>query len=128
MQQPTFGSLEFAADPAGRPRRERLLERLESLVQLGRDRGRLRVEPVYPKLEARTAALGPDRACCAFTACSSATTGSEPAIECTLLYEAESNPPLLTELNLSEPIPDEWTILHFRHLLERHQLGERAAE
>ena len=26
-------------------------------------------------------------------------------------------------LSLSEPIPDETTILHFRHLLERHQLG-----
>ena len=27
-------------------------------------------------------------------------------------------------LRLSEPIPDESTILHFRHLLERHQLGQ----
>ena len=26
-------------------------------------------------------------------------------------------------LSLAEPIPDETTILHFRHLLERHQLG-----
>ena len=27
-------------------------------------------------------------------------------------------------MRLSEPIPDESTILHFRHLLERHQLGQ----
>ena len=27
-------------------------------------------------------------------------------------------------LRLSEPIPDESTILHFRHLLERHNLGQ----
>ena len=27
-------------------------------------------------------------------------------------------------LRLSEPIPDESTILHFRHLLERHELGQ----
>ena len=25
---------------------------------------------------------------------------------------------------LSEPLPDESTILHFRHLLERHHLGQ----
>ena len=31
-------------------------------------------------------------------------------------------------LTLSGPIPDESTILHFRHLLERHQLGEALLE
>ena len=40
-----------------------------------------------------------------------------------LLYEAESVR-RFAGLRLSEPIPDASTILHFRHLLERHQLGQ----
>ena len=47
---------------------------------------------------------------------------SDPARE-DLLYEAESVR-RFAGLRLSEPIPDESTILHFRHLLERHQLGQ----
>ena len=31
-------------------------------------------------------------------------------------------------MTLAVPIPDESTILHFRHLLERHQLGEALLE
>ena len=31
-------------------------------------------------------------------------------------------------MTLAGPIPDESTILHFRHLLERHQLGEALIE
>ena len=47
--------------------------------------------------------------------------GSKPS---TLqLYEAESVR-RFAGLRLSEPIPDESTILNFRHLLERHQLGQ----
>ena len=44
-----------------------------------------------------------------------------------LLYEAESVRDF-AGLRLSEPIPDESTILHFRHLLERRQLGQRLFE
>ena len=40
-----------------------------------------------------------------------------------LLYEAESVRRFVG-LRLSEALPDEITILHFRHLLERHGLGE----
>ena len=40
-----------------------------------------------------------------------------------LLYEAESVR-RFAGLRLSEPIPDASTILHFRHLLERDQLGQ----
>ena len=47
---------------------------------------------------------------------------SDPAME-DLLYEAESVR-RFAGLRLSEPIPDESTIPHFRHLLERHQLGQ----
>ena len=39
------------------------------------------------------------------------------------MYEAESVR-RFAGLRLAEPIPDESTILHFRHLLERHQLGQ----
>ena len=39
------------------------------------------------------------------------------------MYEAESVRRLVG-LRLSEPIPDESTILHFRHLLEWRQLGQ----
>ena len=46
---------------------------------------------------------------------------SDPAME-DLLYEAESVR-RFAGLRLSEPIPDESTILHFRHLLEGHHLG-----
>ncbi len=44
-----------------------------------------------------------------------------------LLYEAESVR-RFCGLNLSGPIPDESTILHFRHLLEQHQLGAALLE
>ena len=47
---------------------------------------------------------------------------SDPAME-DLLYEAESVR-RFAGLRLSEPLPDESTILHFRHLLEKHQLGQ----
>ncbi len=47
---------------------------------------------------------------------------SDPAME-DLLYEAESVR-RFAGLKLSEDIPDESTILNFRHLLERHHLGQ----
>ena len=47
---------------------------------------------------------------------------SDPAME-GLLYEAKSVR-RFAGLRLTDPIPDESTILHFRHLLERHQLGQ----
>ena len=47
---------------------------------------------------------------------------SDPAME-DLLYEAESVR-RFAGLRLTEALPDETTILHFRHLLERHQLGQ----
>ena len=49
--------------------------------------------------------------------------GSErPGME-DLLYEAESVRQF-AGLRLTEPLPDESTILHFRHLLEEHQMGQ----
>ena len=47
---------------------------------------------------------------------------SDPGME-DLLYEAESVRRFVG-LRLIDPLPDESTILHFRHLLERHNLGQ----
>ncbi len=47
---------------------------------------------------------------------------SDPAME-DALYEIESMR-RFAGLSLSGPIPDETTILNFRHLLEKHQLGQ----
>ena len=47
---------------------------------------------------------------------------SDPGME-DLLYEAESVRRFVG-VRLSEPLPDESTILHFRHLLERYHLGQ----
>ena len=47
---------------------------------------------------------------------------SDPGME-DLLYEAESVGRFVG-LRLSEALPDESTILHFRHLLEQHSLGQ----
>ena len=47
---------------------------------------------------------------------------SDPGME-DLLYEAESVRRFVG-LRLSEALPDESTILHFRHILEKHELGE----
>ena len=51
---------------------------------------------------------------------------SDPGME-DLLYEAESVRRFVG-LKLSEALPDETTILNFRHLLERHGLGEGLLE
>ena len=47
---------------------------------------------------------------------------SDPGME-DLLYEAESVRRFV-DLKLSEALPDETTILNFRHLLERQNLGQ----
>ena len=51
---------------------------------------------------------------------------SDPGME-NLLYEAESVRRFVG-LKLSDPLPDETTILNFRHLLEEHRLGQELME
>ena len=51
---------------------------------------------------------------------------SDPGME-DLLYEAESVRRFVG-LSLTEALPDETTILNFRHLLERHELGKGLLE
>jgi len=51
---------------------------------------------------------------------------SDPAMEDSL-YEIESMR-RFSGLRLSEKIPDETTILNFRHFIERHKFGKRLFE
>ena len=118
MQEPTFGSLEFAHKKR-KTRRERFLERLESLAPWAALEAR--VEPVYPQ-PGRGRRPYPLALMLRVHCVQLCYNLSDPALE-DLLYEAESVR-RFCGLNLSGPIPDESTILHFRHLLERHQLGE----
>ena len=87
---------------------------MDGLIPWERLEGRIR--PFYP-----TAGRGRHpyaRAMLRITACSP--TSVTPA---GLLYDVESVRRFVG-LKLSEPLPDETTILHFRHLLEEHELGD----
>lgn len=117
MEQPTFADLEYARKKH-KTRREKFLERLEALVPW--ERLEARIEPYYPK-------AGNGRPPYALSVmlrvhlvqlCYNL---SDPGME-DLLYEAASVRRFVG-LRLSEALPDESTILHFRHMLERHELG-----
>ena len=126
MDQPTFGDLEYT-HKKHRTRREKFLERLEGLVPW--QRLEARIEPHYPKAGPGASTLwGRRRRPYALSVmlrvhlvqlCYNL---SDPGME-DLLYEAESVRRFVG-VRLSEPLPDESTILHFRHLLERHHLGQ----
>ena len=121
-EKPTFADLD-CQHKRRRTRREEFLERIDSLIPWQRledrirphyfrsERGR-RPYPLAVMLRVHIVQL------CYYR--------SDPAME-DLLYEAESVR-CFVGLRLSEPIPDESTILHFRHLLERNQLGQRLFE
>ena len=116
-EQPTFADLDYQ-HKRRRTRREEFLERMDSLIPwqkleerirphyFPRERGR-RPYPLAVMLRVHIVQL-----------CYNL---SDPAME-DLLYEAESVQ-RFAGLRLSEPIPDESTILHFRHLLEGRPLG-----
>ncbi len=122
MQEPTFASSEFEQKKR-QTRRERFLERIDALVP--RAALAARVEPVYPK-PGRGRRPYPLAVMLRVHCVQFCYNLSDPAME-DLLYEAESVC-RFCGLNLSGPIPDESTILHFRHLLERHQLGAALLE
>ena len=118
MDRPTFGDLAFT-HKKHRTRREKFLERLEGLVPW--QRLEARIEPHYPKAGRgrRPYALSVMLRVHLVQLCYNL---SDPGME-DLLYEAESVRRFVG-VRLSEPLPDESTILHFRHLLERHHLGQ----
>ena len=116
MHQPTFASVEFEQKKR-KTRRELFLERLDALVPW--EELEARIEPHYPKAGRgrRPYPLAVMLRSHCVQLCYNL---SDPAME-DLLYEAESVR-RFCGLTLTEAIPDESTILHFRHLLERHNL------
>ncbi len=118
MGQATFADLEYVSKKRV-TRREKFLARMDGLIPWERLEGRLR--PFYPKegRGRRPYALSVMlRVHCVQLFYNL----SDPGME-DLLYEVESVRRFVG-LRLSGPLPDETTILKFRHLLERHGLGE----
>ena len=121
MDQATFSELEHDSKK-WRTRREEFLARMDELIPW--ERLEQRVEPFYPK-----AGRGRQpyplatmlRVHCVqlFYNLSNL---SDPGME-DLLYEVESVR-RFAGLRLTGSLPEETTILHFRHLLERHGLGQ----
>ena len=122
MDQPTFADLKYQGKKR-KTRRELFLERMDALIPWRNLEDRVR--PVYPKdgrgrhPYALTAML---RVHCVQLFYNL----SDPGME-DLLYESE---PVrrFVGLKLSGPLPDEATILNFRHLLEQHGLGQGLLE
>ena len=117
-EQPTFSDLDFQ-HKRRKTRREEFLERLEALVPWSWLAGLIR--PHYPEGEKgrRPYPLSVMLRVHLVQVCHNL---SDPAME-DLLYDSEAARRFVG-LGLAGPIPDESTILHFRHLLERHQLGQ----
>ena len=116
--QPTFADLEYESRKR-KTRREVFLERMERLIPWKRLEERIR--PHYP-----TAGRGrrpyPLSAMLRIHCVQLFYNLSDPGME-DLLYEAESVRRFVG-LRLCGSLPDETTILHFRHLLEAHGLGK----
>ena len=122
MEQPTFADLEYDGKKR-KTRREIFLERMDSLVPW--DQLEERIRPFYPK-------AGRGRRPYELSAmvrihCVQLFYNlSDPGME-DMLYEVESVRRFVG-LRLSGPLPDETTILNFRHLLEEHELGQSLFE
>ena len=116
--QPSFADLEYQGKKR-RTRRGVFLERMESLIPWEKLEGRIRPHYFSSERGRRPYSLSVMLRIHIVQLCYNL---SDPAME-DLLYEAESVR-RFAGLRLTEPLPDESTILHFRHLLERHQLGQ----
>ena len=117
MEQPTFGELEYDSKKR-KTRRELFLERMDGLIPWKQLEDRIR--PSYPKAGRgrRPYALSVMlRIHCVQLFYNL----SDPGME-DMLYEVESVRRFVG-LRLSGPLPDETTILNFRHLLEEQELG-----
>ncbi len=122
MHQPTFGDLEYESKER-KARREIFQERMDGLIPWGLLEERIR--PYYRKVSRgrRPYELSSMlRIHCVHLFYNL----SDPGME-DLLYEAESVRRFVG-LRLSGPLPDEATILNFRHLLEERRLGEGLME
>ena len=117
-EQPTFADLDYQ-HKRRKTRREEFLERMDSLIPWLRLEERIRPHYFRAERGRRPYPLSVMLRVHIVQLCYNL---SDPAME-DLLYEAESVR-RFAGLRLSEPLPDESTILHFRHLLERRQLGQ----
>ena len=117
MSQPTFADLEYAGKKR-KTRREKFLERMEGLIPWEDLEERIR--PFYPK--AGRGRRPYELSTMLRVHCVQLFYNlSDPGME-DMLYEVESVR-RFAGLRLSGPLPDETTILNFRHLLENHGLG-----
>ena len=120
--QPTFADLDYQHKKR-KTRREAFLERMDDLVPWERLEERIR--PYYPK--AGRGRRPYDLSVMFRVHCVQLFYNlSDPGME-DMLYEAESVRRFVG-LRLTDQLPDESTILHFRHLLERHQLSQELFE
>ena len=122
MDQPTFADLEYQGNKR-KTRRELFLERMDGLIPWQKLEERIR--PVYAK-RGKGRRPYPLPVMLRIHCVQLFYNLSDPGME-DLLYEAESVRRFVG-LNLTEALPDEATILNFRHLLERHELGKGLLE
>ena len=116
--QPTFADLDYQHKKR-KTRREAFLERMDDLIPWERLEERIR--PYYPK--AGRGRRPYDLSVMFRVHCVQLFYNlSDPGME-DMLYEAESVRRFMG-LRLTDQLPDESTILHFRHLLERHHLSQ----
>ncbi|MCY4529852.1 MAG: IS5 family transposase [Chloroflexi bacterium] len=117
MDQPTFADLEYEGKKR-KTRREKFLERMDGLIPWEELEERIR--PFYPK--AGRGRRPYELSTMLRIHCVQLFSNlSDPGIE-DMLYEVESVRRFVG-LRLSGPLPDETTILNFRHLLDKHELG-----
>ena len=114
----TFADVEYDGQPR-QTRRERFLQRMDTLMPWARLEARIR--PVYPT-GARGRPPYPLALLLRIHCVQLFYNLSDPAME-DALYDSVAVQRFVG-LTARGPRPDETTILHFRHLLERHQLGE----
>ena len=122
IDQPTFADVEYESKKR-KTRREIFLERMDRLIPWTRLEERIR--PFYHK-GGRGRPAYPLSAMLRIHCVQLFYNASDPGME-DLLYEAESVRRFVG-LKLREPLPDETTILNFRHLLEEHELGKGVFE
>ena len=122
MDQPTFSDLEYQGKKR-KTRRELFLERMDALIPWQKLEGC--IQPFYPKA-GRGRHPYPLPAMLRVHCVQLFYNLSDPGME-DLLYESD---PVrrFVGLKLSGPLPDESTILNFRHLLEKHHLGRSLLE
>ena len=122
MEQPSFADLEYQGKKR-KTRRELFLERMDGLIPWRKLEERIR--PCYPK-PGKGRHPYPLSVMLRIHCVQLFYNLSDPGME-DLLYESD---PVrrFVGLKLTGPLPDETTILHFRHLLEQHNLGQGLLE